>query len=253
MPEACVVVIDNSDYARSYDYISSRLEAQLTASGSFTDYFLSSNGENTVGFVTGGGGVLSPCTRDRTKILNSFQKAKFNPSYDIVRAIRLGILTLQNAGAEDHFRKSIVLLVCNPIDIEDEERLQKVQDALKDARIKLVVVSFGRDVTTQNAAVLRNIVDSYHHFYYEEIIPNELITISRQGNLTDLMRATSLFGGANNMMAYVPPNMTEEEQMQQVLEESMQSANVSEPAAAEPAAYTEECGLYWLEQGIDLI
>lgn len=73
--EACMILMDNSNWARNGDYHSTRWEAQIDIAEKLIEVKINSNPENTVGLITMGGNnvevLLTPAVKEKQRFLSS--------------------------------------------------------------------------------------------------------------------------------------------------------------------------------------
>ena len=73
--EACMILMDNSNWSRNGDYYPNRWESQIDVVEKLVEVKILSNPENTVGLITMGGikvdVLLTPAVKDKTKFMAS--------------------------------------------------------------------------------------------------------------------------------------------------------------------------------------
>ncbi|KAG8824943.1 hypothetical protein FRC18_010415 [Serendipita sp. 400] len=161
--EACMLVIDNSEYMRNGDYPPNRFDAQADAVTTVFSAKVDSNPENTAGVMTMAGKspeVLVTPTQDIGKILTALHgsKSSISGSVDVLTSISIAQLALKHR-QNKNLRQRIIAFVGSPLsEGVDEKQMIKVGKKLKKNNVALDVVCFGE--TDLNEARLRALVES---------------------------------------------------------------------------------------------
>lgn len=144
--EATMVVIDNSEYMRNGDYLTTRYQAQLDTVEVLFRRKTYSNPENTVGLMTMAGEstvVASNLTTDYGQILSGLHSATINGTAQLTTGIQVACLALKNRQNKTQ-RQRVVVFVGSPI-AESEQELEKLGKRLKKNNISIDVVNFGEE------------------------------------------------------------------------------------------------------------
>lgn len=144
--EATVIAIDNSEYMRNGDYLTTRYDAQLTATEFIFQNKLNSNPENTVGLLSYGGGgpqVLSTLTTDFGKILLGVHGTKISGDNHFSSGVQVAALVLKHRQNKVQSQR-IVLFAGSPIK-ESEKDLEKLAKKMKKNNVAVDVINFGEE------------------------------------------------------------------------------------------------------------
>lgn len=142
--EATMIVIDNSEYMRNEDYVTSRYEAQLSATEYIFQNKVNSNPENTVGLLAYGGNgpqVLSTLTTNYGKILSGAHETKIFGSNHFGTGIQVAGLALKHRQNKVQAQR-IIIFVGSPIE-ESEKELEKLAKRMKKNNIAVDIINFG--------------------------------------------------------------------------------------------------------------
>ena len=96
MPEATVLLFDNSEFMRNADYIPTRLGAQVDTVGMIAQAKCDSNPENTVALVSTSGrpSVVLTLTNDVAKVFTCTDKIPLNGTVDIINSFNVASVCL---------------------------------------------------------------------------------------------------------------------------------------------------------------
>ncbi|PWN21128.1 hypothetical protein BCV69DRAFT_308075 [Microstroma glucosiphilum] len=158
MPEATMLVLDNSEYMRNGDFIPTRWGAQTDATTIIFDAKTQSNPENMVGVMTMAGKsprVLSTFSTDIGKLLQSMHASQICGDSDVSTGINIAQLALKHRQNKVHTQR-IVVFVGSPVK-NTEDDLTALGKRLKKNNVALDVVNFGEDA--ENEAKLQKLVD----------------------------------------------------------------------------------------------
>ncbi|KZO93767.1 hypothetical protein CALVIDRAFT_546551 [Calocera viscosa TUFC12733] len=239
--EACMIVIDNSEYMRNGDFQPTRFGAQSDAVSSIFQTKVDSNPENTVGVMTMAGKapeVLVTPTQDIGKILSALHNTKIGGEADIATGIQVAQLALKHRPNKSQ-RQRIVVFVGSPVDA-DEKSLVRLGKKLKKNNIAIDIVNFGEE--EENQAKLEEFVkatDSSNNSHLVSVPPGPHL-------LSDYIFASPMlegdgavprggFGGGDDFA--VDPNMDPE--LAEALRLSLAEERAREAAAAATAATAE--------------
>lgn len=217
--EATMIAIDNSEYMRNGDYITSRYDAQLTATEFIFQNKVNSNPENTVGLLAYGGNgpqVLSTLTTDFGKILSGAHETKISGENHFSSGIQVAALALKHRQNKVQSQR-IIVFVGSPI-TESEKDLEKLAKKMKKNNVAIDIINFGEEsINTSKLEKFNSIINNHDNSHLVTIPPGprllyEVIASSpilmeegfdMGGNGAD-MRMDS-FGGGNGDI--IDPNM----------------------------------------------
>lgn len=144
--EATMIAIDNSEFMRNGDYLSTRYDAQLTATEFIFQNKLNSNPENTVGLLSYGGSgpqVLSTLTTDFGKILSGAHGTKIDGENHFSSGIQVAALALKHRQNKVQSQR-IIIFVGSPI-AESEKELEKLAKKMKKNNVAIDIINFGEE------------------------------------------------------------------------------------------------------------
>ncbi|CAK7892599.1 26S proteasome regulatory subunit Rpn10p [[Candida] anglica] len=144
--EATMIAIDNSEFMRNGDYVTSRYDAQLTATEFIFQNKVNSNPENTVGLLAYGGNgpeVLSTLTTDFGKILSGAHETKIHGESHFSNGISVAALALKHRQNKVQAQR-IIVFVGSPI-VESEKELEKLAKKMKKNNIAVDIINFGEE------------------------------------------------------------------------------------------------------------
>ncbi|KZT62213.1 hypothetical protein CALCODRAFT_490406 [Calocera cornea HHB12733] len=240
--EACMIVIDNSEYMRNGDFQPTRFGAQSDAVSSIFQTKVDSNPENTVGVMTMAGKapeVLVTPTQDIGKILSALHNTKIGGEADIATGIQVAQLALKHRPNKSQ-RQRIVVFVGSPVNADDKS-LVRLGKKLKKNNIAIDIINFGEE--EENEGKLEEFVkatDSGNNSHLVSVPPGPHL-------LSDFIFASPMlegdgaaprggFGGGDDFT--VDPNMDPE--LAEALRLSLAEERAREAAAAATAAAAGE-------------
>lgn len=144
--EATIIAIDNSEYMRNGDYVTTRYDAQATATEFIFQNKINSNPENTVGLLSYGGNgpqVLSTLTTDFGKILSGAHGTKISGENYFSSGLQVAALALKHRQNKVQSQR-IIAFVGSPIRESDKE-LEKLAKKLKKNNVAVDIVNFGEE------------------------------------------------------------------------------------------------------------
>ncbi|ODV80706.1 vWA-like protein [Suhomyces tanzawaensis NRRL Y-17324] len=144
--EATMIAIDNSEYMRNGDYLTTRYDAQLTATELIFQNKVNSNPENTVGLLAYGGNgpqVLSTLTTDFGKILSGAHATKLTGENHFSSGIQVAALALKHRQNKIQ-QQRIIVFVGSPVR-ESEKELEKLAKKMKKNNVAVDVINFGEE------------------------------------------------------------------------------------------------------------
>jgi len=150
MPEATVILFDNSEFMRNADYIPTRLGGQVDTVGVIAQAKCDSNPENTVAMVSTSGrpSVVLTLTSDVAKVFTCTDRVPLTGTVDIINSFNVASLLLNHRVNKIHHQR-IIALVGSPIlpdGVSEEQfmaQIESVGKKLKANRVALDIVSFG--------------------------------------------------------------------------------------------------------------
>lgn len=158
--EATMIAIDNSEYMRNGDFLTTRYEAQLTATEFIFQNKLNSNPENMVGLLSYGGNgpqVLSTLTTDFGKILSGAHGTKIAGENHFSSGLQVAALALKHRQNKVQSQR-VIVFVGSPV-TELEKELEKLAKKMKKNNVAVDIINFGEDAVNSlklerfNAAV----------------------------------------------------------------------------------------------------
>lgn len=141
-----MIAIDNSEYMRNGDYLTTRYDAQLTATEFIFQNKLNSNPENTVGLLSYGGNgpqVLSTLTTDFGKILSGAHGTKIDGDNHFSSGLQVAALALKHRQNKVQSQR-IIVFVGSPVR-ESEKELEKLAKKMKKNNVAIDIINFGEE------------------------------------------------------------------------------------------------------------
>lgn len=203
-----MVAIDNSEYMRNGDYLTSRYQAQLDTVEIIFRRKINSNPENTVGLMTSAGNspiVVSNLTVDFGQILSGLHSTNIGGESDLVETIQVACLALKNRQNKNQ-KQRIIVFVGSPIK-NNESDLITLANKLKNSNISIDFINFGEhELNThllENFISITNTTDKTSHLV---TVPPGPYLLYEQVEKTAIVReqdfdAYTDFGGADNGVA----------------------------------------------------
>lgn len=171
--EATMIAIDNSEYMRNGDYLTTRYDAQLTATEFVFQNKLNSNPENTVGLLSYGGSgpqVLSTLTTDFGKILSGAHGTKINGENHFSSGIQVAALALKHRQNKVQSQR-IIAFVGSPVRESDKE-LEKLAKKMKKNNVAVDIINFGEeDVNTAKLEKFQAAVNNHDNSHLVTVPP----------------------------------------------------------------------------------
>ncbi|KAI5455032.1 proteasome regulatory particle base subunit rpn10 [Naganishia albida] len=163
--EACMIILDNSEYMRNGDYAPTRFAAQNDAVSLIFNAKTGSNPENTVGVMSMAGSspqVLATLTQDFGKVLSSMKKCHVGGSADLITSLNVAQLALKHRENKNQ-RQRIVAFIASPVDAVAgsslEDQLVKLGKKMKKNNVAIDVVLFGEE-GMENEVVMGKFVEA---------------------------------------------------------------------------------------------
>lgn len=144
--EATIIVIDNSEYMRNGDYLTSRYQAQLDTVELIFRRKTQANPESMVGLLTMAGEstrVVSNLTTDYGELLSGVHEAKIDGQANLINGIEVACLALKNRQNKNQ-RQRVVVFVGSPI-TADDSALDALARKLKNASVAVDFINFGEE------------------------------------------------------------------------------------------------------------
>lgn len=171
--EATMIAIDNSEYMRNEDYITSRYEAQLSTCEYIFRKKVNANPENTVGLLAYGGNgpeVLSTLTTDYGKILSGAHDTKIHGGNHFSSGIQVAALALKHRQNKVQSQR-IVIFVGSPVN-ETEKELEKLAKKMKKNNIAIDIINFGEEsVNTSKLEKFNSIINNHENSHLVTVPP----------------------------------------------------------------------------------
>ncbi|KAI5969456.1 RPN10 [Candida margitis] len=171
--EATMIAIDNSEYMRNGDYLTTRYDAQLTATEFIFQNKINSNPENTVGLLAYGGTgpqVLSTLTTDFGKILSGVHETKISGENHFSNGVEVAALALKHRQNKVQHQR-IIIFVGSPIKEEDKE-LEKLAKKMKKNNVAVDIINFGEEnVNTSKLEKFHSTVNNHDSSHLVTIPP----------------------------------------------------------------------------------
>ncbi|KAG7882788.1 hypothetical protein KL938_003211 [Ogataea parapolymorpha] len=160
--EACMIVIDNSEYMRNGDYLTSRYQAQLDTVELIFRRKTNANPESTVGLMTMAGEsprVISNLTTEYGKVLSGLHQSRIEGQSKLVDGIQVACLALKNRLNKAQ-KQRVIVFVGSPI-TENEADLDKLAKRLKKNGISIDFINFGeQQINTEKLERFISLVNS---------------------------------------------------------------------------------------------
>lgn len=218
--EATMIAIDNSEYMRNGDFLTSRYEAQLTATEFIFQNKIDSNPENTVGLLAYGGSgpqVLSTLTTDFGKILAGVHETKIQGENNFSSGIQVAALALKHRQNKVQQQK-IIIFVGSPIK-ESEKELEKLAKKMKKNNVAVDIINFGEEgVNTAKLERFQSTINNHDNSHLVTISPGPRLLYEVVASSPILVEDggfgagvsggdMDFFGGAGGAGDIIDPNM----------------------------------------------
>lgn len=216
--EATMIAIDNSEYTRNGDFLTTRYEAQLTATEFIFQNKINSNPENTVGLLAYGGSgpqVLSTLTTDFGKILSGVHETKIHGENNFSSGIQVAALALKHRQNKVQ-QQRIIIFVGSPIK-ESEKELEKLAKKMKKNNVAIDIINFGEEgVNTAKLEKFQSIINNHDNSHLVTVSPGprllyEVVASSpillEDGGFRGAGGDMDFFGGAGGAGDIIDPNM----------------------------------------------
>ncbi|KAI5966413.1 RPN10 [Candida pseudojiufengensis] len=198
--EATMIAIDNSEYMRNGDYLTSRYDAQLTATEFIFQNKINSNPENTVGLLAYGGSgpqVLSTLTTDFGKILSGVHETKISGENNFSNGIQVAALALKHRQNKVQ-QQRIIIFVGSPIKESDKD-LEKLAKKMKKNNVAIDVVNFGEEsINTNKLEKFHSMINNHDNSHLVTIPPGPRLLYEVIASSPILMEEGA-FGSGNDM------------------------------------------------------
>lgn len=171
--EATMIAIDNSEYMRNGDFVTTRYDAQLTTTEFIFQNKINSNPENTVGLLAYGGNgpqVLSTLTTDFGKILSGAHDTKIFGENHFSNGIQVAALALKHRQNKVQSQR-IIVFVGSPIR-ESEKELEKLAKKMKKNNVAIDIINFGEEsVNTAKLEKFNSIINNHDNSHLVTVPP----------------------------------------------------------------------------------
>ncbi|RLV95625.1 26S proteasome regulatory subunit RPN10 [Spathaspora sp. JA1] len=258
--EATMIAIDNSEYMRNGDYLTSRYDAQLTSTEFIFQNKINSNPENTVGLLAYGSNgpqVLSTLTTDFGKILSGIHETKISGNNHFSSGIQVAALALKHRENKVQ-QQRIIVFVGSPI-LETDKELEKLAKKMKKNNIAIDIINFGEEsINTAKLEKFNSIINNHDNSHLVTVPPGpkllyEVIATSpilmdesfAGGSDMDFFGGA---GGAGGVGDLIDPNMDPDLALALRLSLEEEKTRQEREAAAEKAKKDAEAGVGELER-----
>jgi 26S proteasome regulatory subunit N10 len=237
MPEACIVILDPSEYMRNGDYIPTRYEAQQDAARWLIADITTSNAENTVGVVSGTS-VLVSTTNNIGQLFQAVKTSRRNytKDFELETSIQVAFMALKHRRNKAGSQR-IILFVGSPV--SEKNNFTKLAKTLRKNNVTLQIITLGEEPNQDKLELL--LQDS------EE---SRMISIPKGSVPSEFLSATATFATSAPMGAYgdsVDPSMDPELAMAlqvSVEEERIRQAQFQAPTEQPNAeTYSDETAM----------
>ncbi|KAI5953680.1 RPN10 [Candida jiufengensis] len=198
--EATMIAIDNSEYMRNGDYLTSRYDAQLTSTEFIFQNKVNSNPENTVGLLAYGGSgpqVLSTLTTDFGKILSGVHETKISGENNFSNGIQVAALALKHRQNKVQ-QQRIIIFVGSPVKESDKE-LEKLAKKMKKNNVAIDIINFGEEsINTSKLEKFHSIINNHDNSHLVTIPPGPRLLYEVIASSPILMEEGA-FGSGNDM------------------------------------------------------
>ncbi|KAK6464026.1 hypothetical protein DFJ63DRAFT_317374 [Scheffersomyces coipomensis] len=195
--EATIIAIDNSEYMRNGDYLTTRFDAQLTTTEFIFQNKTSSNPENTVGLVAYGGSgpqVLSTLTNDFGKLLSGVHDTKISGQNHFSSGIQVAALALKHRQNKVQ-QQRIIVFVGSPIE-ESEKELEKLAKKMKKNNVAIDVINFGEEsINTSKLEKFNSIINNHENSHLVTVPPGPRLLYEVIASSPILLEDGELGGG----------------------------------------------------------
>ncbi|EMG50704.1 RPN10 26S proteasome regulatory subunit RPN10 [Candida maltosa Xu316] len=249
--EATMIAIDNSEYMRNGDYLTSRYEAQLAATEFIFQNKINSNPENTVGVLAYGGNgpqVLSTLTTDYGKILSGVHETKIHGENNFSSGIQVAALALKHRQNKVQ-QQRIIIFVGSPIK-ETEKELEKLAKKMKKNNVAVDIINFGEEgVNTAKLEKFQSAINNHDNSYLLTVSPGPRLLYEIVASSPILLEDGGFGGGAGGDMDFfggaggadiIDPNMDPDLAMALRLSLEEEKARQEREAAERAKAETTE-------------
>lgn len=171
--EATMIAIDNSEYMRNGDYVTTRYDAQLSTTEFIFQNKVNLNPENTVGLLAYGGSgpqVLLTLTTDFGKILAGAHDTKIQGENHFSSGIQVAALALKHRQNKVQNQR-IIIFVGLPIH-ESEKELEKLAKKMKKNNVAVDVINFGEEaVNTAKLERFHAVINNHDNSHLVTVPP----------------------------------------------------------------------------------
>ncbi|CAK9438326.1 uncharacterized protein LODBEIA_P25500 [Lodderomyces beijingensis] len=202
--EATMIAIDNSEYMRNGDFLTSRYEAQLTTTEFIFHNKINSNPENTVGLLAYGGAgpqVLSTLTTDFGKILSGVHETKIEGQNNFSNGIQVAALALKHRQNKVQ-QQRIIIFVGSPV-TESEKDLEKLAKKMKKNNVAVDIINFGEELlNTSKLEKFHSVINNHDNSHLVTVSPGPRLLYEIIASSPILVEDGAAFGGAGGDMDF---------------------------------------------------
>lgn len=202
--EATMIAIDNSEYMRNGDYLTSRYDAQLTTTEFIFQNKVNSNPENTVGVLAYGGAgpqVLSTLTTDFGKILSGVHETKIEGDNNFSDGIQVAALALKHRQNKVQ-QQRIIIFVGSPIK-ELEKELEKLAKKMKKNNVAIDIINFGEEsINTSKLEKFHSVINNQDNSHLVTVPPGPRLLYEVIASSPILVEDGAFGGGAGGEMDF---------------------------------------------------
>lgn len=188
--EATMIIIDNSEYMRNGDYLTSRYQAQLDTVEIIFRRKTNANPENTVGLMNMAGDlsiVLSNLTNNYGQILSGVHDSEIKGESHIINSIQVACLALKNRQNKNQ-KQRIVAFVGSPIQ-ESHKEMKDLAIKLKKNNISIDFINFGeQNINTSKLEEFMNIIDNGENTSHLVTVPQGPYLLYEQVDKSPILR-----------------------------------------------------------------
>jgi 26S proteasome regulatory subunit N10 len=175
MPEACIVILDPSEYMRNGDYIPTRYEAQQDAARWLIADITTSNAENTVGVVSGTS-VLVSTTNNIGQLFQAVKTSRrsYTKDFELETSIQVAFMALKHRRNKAGSQR-IILFVGSPV--SEANNFTKLAKSLRKNNVTVQIITLGEEPNQDKLeALLQNSEESRMISIPKGSVPSEFLS-----------------------------------------------------------------------------
>eukprot|EP00519_Triparma_laevis_P000447 CAMPEP_0182497792 /NCGR_PEP_ID=MMETSP1321-20130603/6181_1 /TAXON_ID=91990 /ORGANISM="Bolidomonas sp., Strain RCC1657" /LENGTH=332 /DNA_ID=CAMNT_0024701743 /DNA_START=190 /DNA_END=1185 /DNA_ORIENTATION=+ len=162
--ESVLLLVDTSEQTRNSDYPPTRLSSQVDAANYLAQSIINGNPESTCGVLTMGGQprLLTSCTDNLGKILNSLSNLTYEGKSSLPQSISVALLALKHRRNKNG-RQRIITFVASDLE-NNEKEITKVGKLCKKNNVGIDVISLvpGSETSIQKLCDAANSNENSH-------------------------------------------------------------------------------------------